>query len=88
MKTNLNLIIAEGEGQRSEFKERICRLDLEIVAFANASGGRVFLGIADDGNILGIEITNELTSRIQDIARNCDPPVTIALHKHHPGFST
>ena len=82
MKTNLRLIIVEGEGQKFEFKERLSRLDREIVAFANASGGSVFLGIADDGQIIGIEVTNELASRVQDIARNCDPPVSITLHKH------
>ena len=82
MDTDLELIIAEGEGQRIEIKERLSRLDRELVAFANASGGRVFLGIADDGQISGIELTNELTSRVQDIARNCDPPLTITIHKH------
>ena len=82
MGTDLQLIIAEGEGQKVEFKERFSRLDRELVAFANASGGTVFLGIADDGRIVGIEITNEVTSRVQDSARNCDPPVAITIHKH------
>ena len=81
MKSNLELIVAEGEGQTVEFKERVSRMDREMVAFANASGGSVFVGISDDGDVLGVEITNELTSRIQDMARNCDPPVEITLHK-------
>jgi ATP-dependent DNA helicase RecG len=82
MKTDLNLIIAEGEGQTVEFKERLSRMDREIVAFANASGGAIFVGITDNGEIPGIEITNELTSRVQDTARNCDPPVDVTLYKH------
>ena len=82
MKTDLSLIVAEGEGQTVEFKERVSHLDREMVAFANASGGAIFVGIADSGKIHGIEITNELTSRVQDIARNCDPPVAVTLHKH------
>ncbi len=82
IKKKLDLIIAEGEGQTVEFKERLTRMDREMVAFANASGGSIFVGISDNGDIVGVEITNELTSRVQDMARNCDPPVDITLHKH------
>lgn len=82
MRTRLDLIIAEGEGQKTEFKERPNRLAREMVAFANASGGTIFIGIADSGAIPGIAISNELVSRIQDSARNCDPPVRISFHKH------
>ena len=59
MKMDLTLITAEGEGQKTEFKERLSRLDREMVAFANASGGTIFLGVADNGQIRGVEITNE-----------------------------
>jgi len=82
MKTDLGLTIAEGEGQKIEFKKGVSRLDREMVAFANASGGRIFLGVDDEGRIRGIEVTNQLLSRIQDIARNCDPPVAISVRKH------
>ena len=36
----LSIILQEGEGYRTEFKERMANLDREMVAFANASGGR------------------------------------------------
>jgi len=74
------LILQEGEGYRIEFKERLSNLDREFVAFANASGGRVFIGITDEGEIKGINITNDLKSQIQDIANNCDPPVKILIN--------
>ena len=45
----LQLILQEGEGYRIEFKERVSNLDREIVAFANASGGRILIGITDEG---------------------------------------
>ena len=61
-KEEISLIIQEGEGYRIEFKERLTNLDREMVAFANASGGRIFMGITDDGVIIGINITNELKS--------------------------
>ena len=68
MKNNeLDFILREGEGQFIEFKEGglVKGLSREIVAFANASGGRIFLGIRDDNKIKGIKITNELKSKIQ-----------------------
>jgi ATP-dependent DNA helicase RecG len=49
------------------------------VALANTAGGRILLGVRDDGTIKGIADTNQLRARIQDIARNCDPPVKILL---------
>ncbi len=69
-----------GEGQFIEFKESADKsLAREMVAFANASGGLVYLGITDSGRLKGIETTNKLKSQIQDIARNCDPSIIINL---------
>lgn len=59
-KTDLKLILAEGEGQKIELKERAGRLDREMVGFANASGGSIFLGVNDQGELVGVEVTNEL----------------------------
>lgn len=77
---NIDKITELGEGQFIEFKESPDKsLQKEFVAFANASGGVLYLGITDSGKPIGIEITNRLKSQIQDIARNCDPPVIINL---------
>jgi ATP-dependent DNA helicase RecG len=81
MMANLTLIVAEGEGQKIEFKEGLNRLDREIVAFANASGGSIFLGIADSGEIQGVDVSNEMVSRVQDIARNCDPSIEVSTRR-------
>ena len=51
----------------------------EMVAFVNSSGGRIFLGVSDNGVVKGVSITNRLISQVQDIARKCDPPVSILL---------
>ncbi|MFH0903959.1 MAG: ATP-binding protein, partial [Methanobacteriota archaeon] len=58
----LEMILKEGEGYKIEFKEGFNNLDKEIVAFANSSGGRIFLGVTDEGKIKGIGISNELKS--------------------------
>ncbi len=70
--------IAQGEGYYTEFKRNInSDLKKELVAFANASGGNIFLGVEDDGNVLGITINNHLISKVQEFANECDPPVEI-----------
>lgn len=55
----LNFVLQEGEGLKIEFKESFDAKSLarEITAFANSSGGKVFLGISDDNKIRGIRIT-------------------------------
>ena len=53
----------------------------EIVAFANASGGVVYLGVSNDGKIKGVNYSNKLISKIQDIARNCDPSIIVNIEK-------
>jgi ATP-dependent DNA helicase RecG len=72
---DLEAIIHAGEGYQIEFKRNVnSDISRELVAFANSSGGRLFMGIEDDGMIRGIAVTNELKARLQSIARDCDPP--------------
>ncbi len=75
----IQVICQEGEGYKIEFKEKLSALDKELVAFSNASGGSIYLGISDDGHIKPIKITNELKSQIQDIAHSCDPSIRVSL---------
>lgn len=77
----LEMILKEGEGYKIEFKEGFNNLDKEIVALANSSGGRVLLGVTDEGKIKGIGVTNELKSRIQDIANNCRPKIKMSIDR-------
>ena len=80
-KEEFDFILQEGEELKIEFKEGLGRIDEDIVAFANAEGGRIFLGVSDDGKIKGINITNKLKSGIQNIARNCDPSIKVDMEK-------
>ena len=53
----LKFILEEGEGYKLEFKESLDKsLARELVAFANASGGRLFLGVTDDGKAKGKKV--------------------------------
>lgn len=80
-RNELKLILQEGEGYKIEFKESLNNIDRELVAFANSSGGRIFLGITDAKEIKGLEITNKLKSQIQDTSNNCQPPVKVLFEE-------
>jgi len=61
LKAELLEIIANGENSGVEFKRdniRSEQLAKEIVAMANFQGGRVILGVEDDGKISGIQRNN------------------------------
>lgn len=74
----VSLLIREGEGLTVEFKERYSsRIDQDIVAFANARGGNVLLGVSDDGEIVGETLTNDLKAKLNDLARNCKPGISV-----------
>lgn len=78
----LQNIISNKEGQHVEFKQNVnSDLAKEIVAFANGSGGRIFIGVADNETIPGVTITNKIKSDIQSIAMGCDPAVTIHMEE-------
>ena len=78
----LNLVLDEGEGYTLEFKQSVnADLPKELVAFANASGGRIFVGVDDRNQIVGCDLSNKALSQIEDIAAACDPPVAIHIEK-------
>ena len=81
-RADLDILVQEGEGAMLEYKERLsASLARELVAFANTAGGRILLGVRDDGTIKGIDDANKLRARIQNIARDCDPPVKVLVSR-------
>ncbi len=73
-KEELLELIRIGEGYALEFKESLpSDLGKHICAFANASGGRIIIGVADDSRIIGHILKNKEKSQVIDIARNMSP---------------
>ena len=71
-------LIALGEGFTTEFKRTgTSNLGREICAFANATGGIILIGVADDGEITGVGNHNDLKSKVQSIARSAEPPIAV-----------
>ncbi|WP_317040475.1 RNA-binding domain-containing protein [Daejeonella rubra] len=62
MKMNIRKLILEGEGVTLDFKKRITsceKIARTMVSFANNRGGRLLIGIADDGTISGLKSEDE-----------------------------
>ena len=81
-KSALLRLIEQGETTRVEFKESITSLDrlsAEIVAFSNSQGGKILVGIADKGNIKGLEkdALKRAQESVMNVAANCRPPVSV-----------
>src|SRR3954454_21761499 len=77
-RSDLEILLQEGEGTTLEFKEGLSSsFARELVALANTLGGKILLGVRDNGTVAGIRDSNELRARIQDIARNCNPPIKL-----------
>jgi predicted HTH transcriptional regulator len=78
--------IYQGEGLMLDFKKTISsaqKIAKSLVAFANVKGGRLLVGVHDNGNITGTNIEEE--SYMIESAANffCDPPVKYELIEHH-----
>jgi len=75
-------LVKSGEGYKIEFKERFTsRIDKEICAFANSSGGRIIIGVSDSNEIAGYELTNQDSSQIHDITRNMEPSLNVDIEQ-------
>ena len=79
---DIDILLQEGEGTMLEYKENLSSsFARELVAMANTAGGKILLGVRDDGTVKGFPDSNEQRARIQDIARNCDPPVKVLVQR-------
>ena len=79
MKINaLKKLIRLGEGFTLEFKRTgTSNIGRELCAFANATGGKILIGVSDDGAICGVNEHNKLKSVVQSVARSIDPPLAV-----------
>ncbi|AMR29058.1 ATP-dependent DNA helicase RecG [Hymenobacter psoromatis] len=83
-KTDLLITIATGENSAVEFKRDDIRpeqLAKELVAFGNFEGGRVLLGVEDDGTVSGLRYSQE-----RDAARVEEWVMTVCRTHVQPGI--
>ena len=83
LKTELLEIIANGENSGVEFKRDNIRpeqLAKEVVAMANFQGGRLLLGVEDDGTITGIQRENP-EEWVMNIIQNKIHPMMLPFYE-------
>ena len=78
---DLKKLVSHGESRFLEFKKKASYPDKivrEMIAFANAQGGTVLVGIGDDGEVAGLKHAEDDSYVIQQALRKCSPrlPVT------------
>lgn len=80
---DLRRLVALGEGPRLEFKYRVPRPDRiarEVIALANSSGGKVLVGVGDDGALVGLKDTEEELYALRGaLDTHCEPPVRLHI---------
>ena len=53
----------------------------EVIAFANCDGGTIFVGVADDGAVQGVEDADGCALRVSNMVRDAvKPDVTMFVH--------
>ncbi|MES3629564.1 MAG: ATP-binding protein [Longimonas sp.] len=75
----LKQLVSLGEGRTLEFKHRVPRperIAKEVVALANTQGGRILLGVDDDGTLVGVDDAAEEAFILRQAINDwCEPPV-------------
>lgn len=53
----------------------------EIIAFANSNGGTLYIGVSDNGDVIGVSNTDEAIQQIANMVRDSiKPDITMFLH--------
>ena len=85
----LNLI-REGEHQQQDFKYKVqdaVKLARSVSAFANTDGGRLLIGVRDDGHLSGVRSEEEIYMMHQAAYRYCRPEASIKFETFHVGIA-
>ena len=82
----LQRLIRQGEHQQQDFKYRISdarKLAKSVSAFANTDGGRLLIGVRDDGCMSGVRSEEEIYMMHQAAYRYCRPEASIKFDTYH-----
>ena len=76
----LKILAKQGEGYTLEFKENLGKkFAVEVVAFANSMGGKILIGVDDDGNIIGTDTSNNQRANIQNQISQIEPRINVKI---------
>jgi predicted HTH transcriptional regulator len=87
----LRKLIAEGENQQLDFKYCISdsrKIARTLTAFANSDGGRLLIGVRDNGSIAGIRSDEEFYMVDTAAQLFCRPDISFTIKQHTTGGKT
>ena len=79
-------LISEGEHSQQDFKYKVqdaAKLARSVSAFANTDGGRLLIGVRDDGNISGVRSEEEIYMMHAAAYKYCKPESKISFETFH-----
>lgn len=79
-------LIYEGEHSQQDFKYKVqdaAKLARSVSAFANTDGGRLLIGVRDDGNISGVRSEEEIYMMHAAAYKYCKPESKIGFETFH-----
>ena len=79
-------LISEGEHEQQDFKYRVEdaeKLARSVSAFANTRGGRLLIGVRDDGVVSGVRSEEEIYVMHQAAYKYCRPEASIKFDTFH-----
>ena len=70
------------ESETIELKEVVVDdIKKEIIAFANCDGGKLYIGVRDDGTVVGLDNADSISLQISNMVRDAiKPDITMFLH--------
>ena len=70
------------ESETIELKEIVTdEIKKEIIAFANCDGGKLYIGVKDDGTVIGVDDADNVSLQISNMVRDTiKPDVTMFVH--------
>ena len=70
------------ESETIELKEIVTdEIKKEIIAFANCNGGKLYIGVKDDGTVIGVDDADNVSLQISNMVRDTiKPDVTMFVH--------
>jgi predicted HTH transcriptional regulator len=81
----LRKMLSEGEHASQDFKQSIVskeKIARTLSAFANGNGGRLLVGVDDNGNIKGADPEQDMYVLHEAAEHYCDPPVDLEFIIH------
>ena len=79
-------LISQGEHSQQDFKYKVMdahKLAKSVSAFANTDGGRLLIGVRDDGHISGVRSEEEIYMMHAAAFEFCKPAVSIKFDTYH-----